>query len=64
MHHRLGKHLLKILMTFVMSFKLMIEANVAKIISSIKTTMSDLGPVNPLFNAQLKVHESITEGIA
>ena len=28
--------------------------NYAKFITSIKTTMSDLGPVNPLFNSQLK----------
>lgn len=28
--------------------------NFAKLISTIKSTMSDLGPINPLFNAQLK----------
>ena len=36
------------------------EINFAKLVSSIKNTMSDLGPVNPLFNSQLK---SLREGI-
>ena len=29
--------------------------NFAKLISSIQSTMSDLGPVNPLFNTELNV---------
>ena len=36
------------------------EINFVKLVSSIKNTMSDLGPVNPLFNGQLK---SLREGI-
>ena len=31
------------------------EINFAKVVSSIKNTMSDLGPVNSLFNSQLKL---------
>ena len=31
------------------------EINFAKVVSSIKDTMSDLGPVNSLFNSQLKL---------
>ena len=31
------------------------ETDFAKLISSIKTTMSDLGPVNPVFNCKLKL---------
>ena len=31
------------------------DVNFAKLIESIKTTMSDQGPINPLFNVQLKI---------
>ena len=31
------------------------DVNFAKLLESIKTTMSDQGPINPLFNAQLKI---------
>ena len=31
------------------------EINFAKLVSSIKNTMSDLGPLNPLFNSHLKL---------
>ena len=31
------------------------DVNFAKLLESIKTTMSDQGPINPLFNVQLKV---------
>ena len=31
------------------------ETDFAKLISSIKTIMSDLGPVNPVFNCKLKL---------
>ena len=31
------------------------DADFANMITSIKTTMSDLGPINPVFNCKLKV---------
>ena len=31
------------------------EINFARVVSSIKNAMSDLGPVNSLFNSQLKL---------